>query len=120
MELKFRYICLLVVLVCHLVYNLLSIIYIISSRNGISVEEISFVNFLVGCTVFKLFMNFKSGSFQSGHIKKMSSMNLSHNMGCRGYVYTYFPSHFVMNKLAYKVPALCPWLFLTLDGRMCH
>ena len=33
---------------------------------------------------------------------KMLSMNLFHSLGCRGYVYTYFPSNLVINKLAYK------------------
>ena len=40
-------------IVCNLVDNLLSLIYIIRSRNGIYVGEISFLNFMVGCTVCK-------------------------------------------------------------------
>ena len=46
-ELNFTYMWLSVVLVYNLVYNLLSLIYIIRSRNGISIGEISFVNFMV-------------------------------------------------------------------------
>ena len=87
-EQKFRYMCLSAVLVCSLAHNLPFLIFIIRSRNGISVGEISFVNFMVGCTVFKWFINFKSYSFPCGHIKKISSMNIFHDMGCRGYVYT--------------------------------
>ena len=57
-ELKFQYMCLSVDLVYNLVYNLLSLIYIIRSRNGISIGEIFFVNFMVRCTLFKWLMNF--------------------------------------------------------------
>ena len=89
-EQKFKYVCLSVALVCSVVYNLLSLMYIIRSRNGISLGEISFINFMVECTMFKWFMNSKSKSIPCSHIRKMSSMNLFHNLGCSKYMYTYF------------------------------
>ena len=52
-EYKFRYICLSVLLVCNLVYSLSSLIYIMRSRNEISVGEAVLVNLIVGCTLFK-------------------------------------------------------------------
>ena len=52
-EAKFKYMCMSVVLVCNLVYNLLCLVYIIRSRNDISVGQISLVNSKVECTVFK-------------------------------------------------------------------
>ena len=107
-QLKFKYRCLSVFLVYNLVFNLLSVINMFRSRNGISTGEISFVNFMVGCTVFKWLMTFKSGSLPCGHIKEMSSLNLFHNFGCRGYVYTYFSSNFVMNKLGYEGSSFLP------------
>ena len=39
---------------------------------------------------------------------KMSSMNLFQSSGFRGYVYTYFSSNVVMNKLAYEDANLVP------------
>ena len=46
-EQKFKYIYLSVVLVCNPVYNLLLLLYIIRSRNDISVGEISLVKCMV-------------------------------------------------------------------------
>ena len=69
-ELKFRYLCLSVVLVCDLVYHLLSMMYIIRYRNDIYVGEISLVNFIVECTVFKWFMNSKNESIPCGQMRK--------------------------------------------------
>ena len=82
--------------------------YIIRSRNDISVEEISLINFIVECSVFKWHMSSKSESIPCGQMRKMSSITLFHNLGCRGYVYTYFSSNLVMNKLAYEGAILVP------------
>ena len=82
--------------------------YIVRSRNDISVGEMSFVNLIVECTVFKWFMNFRSESIPYGQMRKMSSMNLFHNLGCIGYVYTYFSSNLVINKIAYEGANLVP------------
>ena len=54
--------CITVVLVCNLVYNLYPLMYIVKSREDISVGEMSLVNLIVECTVFKWFMNSKSES----------------------------------------------------------
>ena len=43
--------------------------------------------------------------------EKMSSMNFFHNLGCRGYVYTYFSSNLLINKLAYEDANLVPIAF---------
>ena len=107
-EQKFKFLCLSVTLVYNLVYNLLPLMYIIRSRNGISMGEISPVNFKVECTVFKWFMNSRSESIPCGHMRKMSSINLFHNFGCRGYVHTYFSSNFVRNRLGYEGTNLVP------------
>ena len=77
--------------------------YIIRSRNAISVGKMSLVNLIVEFTVFKLFMNSRGESIPCGQIRKMSSINLFHSLSCREYVYAYFSSNLVMNKLAYKV-----------------
>ena len=53
-------------------------------------------------------MKSKSESIPCGQMRALSSMNLFHNLGCRGYVYTYFSSNFVMNKLAYEGASLVP------------
>ena len=81
-EQKFKYLCLSVVLVCNLVYNVLPLVYIIRSRNDIFVGKMSLVNFVVECTASKWFMNSKSQSTPCGQMGKMSSMNLFHNLGC--------------------------------------
>ena len=82
--------------------------YIVKSRKDISVGEMSLVNLIVECTVFKWFMNSKSESIPWGQMKKMSPMNLFHSFGCRGYEYTYFSSYLVINKLAYEGANLVP------------
>ena len=82
--------------------------YIIWSRNDIFVGEMSLVNLMVECTVFKWFMNFRSESIPCGQMTKKSSMNLFHNLGCRGYAYTYFSSYVVIIKLAYEGANLVP------------
>ena len=69
-ELKFRYMCLSVSLVCNLVYSLLLLMFIIRSRKAISVGEIALVNLMVGWTVFKCFMNSNSESLPHGQIMK--------------------------------------------------
>ena len=40
--------------------------------------------------------------------KKISSINLFHSLGCSEYVYTYFSSNLVINKLAYEGANLVP------------
>ena len=40
--------------------------------------------------------------------RKIPSMNLFHSAGCKGYVYTYFSSNFVTNKLAYEGASFVP------------
>ena len=52
--------------------SLLSLRYIIMSKNGICDEDISLVNYIVGCTVLKWLMNSQGGSVPRGHIKKIS------------------------------------------------
>ena len=69
-EQKFKYMCLSFALVYNLVYNLLPLMYIIRSRNGIYMGEISLVNFIVECTIIKWFMNSKSESIPCGHKRK--------------------------------------------------
>ena len=66
------------------------------------------MNFIVGCTVFKWLINSWSGLVPCGHIRKISSMNLFHSVGCREYVYTYFCSNFVINKLECEDASFVP------------
>ena len=61
-ELKFRYMCLSVLLVYSLVYSLSSVTYIVRSKNAISVGEMVLVNLIVGCAVFRYCMNSNSES----------------------------------------------------------
>ena len=51
-ELKFRYMCLSVLLVYSLVHNLSSVMYIVRSRNAISNGEIVLVNLIVAVPDF--------------------------------------------------------------------
>ena len=68
--------CLSVLLVYILVYRCGYDIYIVRSRKAISLSDISLVNLMVGCTLFKYSMNLMSDSFSWGHIRKMSSILL--------------------------------------------
>ena len=52
--------CLSVVLVYSFVSSCDCCIYIVKSRKDISVSEMPMVNLIVGCTIFKWFMNCKS------------------------------------------------------------
>ena len=55
-----EYMCLSVDLVYSFLCSCNCFIYIVRSRNDISVSEMSLVNLIVGCTVFKCSMNFMS------------------------------------------------------------
>ena len=82
-ELKFRYICLSVFLVYSLVHSLSSVMYIVRSRKAISDEEMTLVNLSVEWTVFRCRINSVKESMPCGHIRRISSMNLFHKVGCK-------------------------------------
>ena len=82
--------------------------YTVKSRKDISMGQMSLVKLIVECTVFKWFMNSKSESIPYGQMRKMSSIDLFYTFGCRGYLYTYFSSNLVINKLAYEGANVVP------------
>ena len=99
---KCWYIYLSLGLVNSLVLICLSLMYIIRSKNGIWHEKISLVNLLVQYMVLRPCINCWRDSRPLCHIKRMSSMNLFHNLGCRGNVHTFFVSNVDISKFAYE------------------